>query len=126
MTEPHHGERRRWMRASPLATEDVVHCRLRGGEPALVVNLSRGGALLETSQRVLPGRRYVLHWRRAGRVCAVNARMLRASVLVVGPSRVVYQGAMAFDEESREFWELTTHSGTAVPICGGEPKKAVG
>ena len=91
-----------------------MHVRLRGGEPARVVNLSRGGALLETSQRVLPGRRYVVHWRRAGRVCAVSARLLRASVRAVGPSRVVYHGALAFDEDAREFWELATHTGTAV------------
>ena len=47
-------------------TRARMRAALRGGEPALLVNLSRGGALLETSQRVLPGRRYVLHWRRAG------------------------------------------------------------
>ena len=52
--------------------------------------------------------------------------MLRASVRAVGPSRVVYQGALAFDEDAREFWELTTHTGTSVPIRACEAKTTAG
>jgi hypothetical protein len=61
----------------------------------VVVNLSRGGALLESAARMLPGARAELQLT-GGRRRMVCGRIARCQVAHLDPLR--YRGAIVFDE----------------------------
>lgn len=50
-----HGERRRHPRVTPFEWQGGIRGRIRPGHDVLVIDLSEGGALVETSRRLTPG-----------------------------------------------------------------------
>ena len=50
-----HGERRRHPRVTPFDCQGGIRGRIRPGHDVLVIDLSEGGALVETSKRLTPG-----------------------------------------------------------------------
>jgi hypothetical protein len=73
--------------------------RLRTGDPLALVNLAQGGALLESSRRLLPGTTVVLQVSMDEGTLAIRAQVTRCTVHVLHSDSVQYRGAVAFAEE---------------------------
>lgn len=87
-------DRRRAPRVRPDTTAWQETALLRPGQEVLVINLSRGGALLESTTRMAPGGRAELHlFGHHRRV--VRGRIARCQIVHLYPLR--YAGAMVFD-----------------------------
>ncbi len=97
---PRRLERRRSQRRDHPADHGFVRARVRPGHDATLVNVSEGGALLETTRRLLPGVTLELQLHGSdGAVLAVRGRVLRASVARVRATAVTYRGALAFEHK---------------------------
>jgi len=90
-------ERRRASRRKVSADEPVGHARLRTGGQLRVIEASSWGALMETTERLLPGRHLDVHIVCAEGRMLVRSRVARAFVVKVEPGAVHYQVAFAFD-----------------------------
>jgi hypothetical protein len=91
-------ERRRSDRIES-ADSTWARVRLRTGHEISLVNVSGGGALVETSARLLPGTAIVLHVVANDRTIAVRARVTRCHVCaIVNDGGVRYRCAVAFTE----------------------------
>jgi hypothetical protein len=85
-------------RRSPRTTaHDVVAARVRPGRHASVIDLSAGGALIETFHRLLPGTTVELQVEATDRSATMRGRVVRCAVSQVRSSSVSYRGAIAFD-----------------------------
>ena len=102
-------ERRISPRVSALGNSGMDRARLRPGRSALVLNLSSGGALIETEWRLLPGLRVEVQLGEPAPVHRVAARVLRCHVSLVAREKIRYRGALAF-EQHLPFGEVTTHT----------------
>jgi hypothetical protein len=107
-------ERRATSRVSPRGGSVMSHARLRPGRTADVVDLSAGGALIETEWRLLPGARVELQFGQPASQLNVTGRILRCHVALLGRDRVRYRGALAF-ERRLSFGELKTQPGSSNP-----------
>lgn len=75
----------------------IVSARVRPGFGARLIDVSAGGALIETTHRLLPGAPVEL-WVETGTDRArVRGHVLRCAVVRVRPTWVCYRGAIAFD-----------------------------
>jgi hypothetical protein len=88
-------ERRRHRR-SAAADEGIVGARIRPGHVAVVVDVSAGGALIETSKRLLPGSPIDLMIETKHTAVAVHGRILRCSVAQLREDGVQYRAAVQF------------------------------
>jgi hypothetical protein len=79
------------------ADEPLGHARLRTGGKLRVVEASSWGALMETTERLLPGRHLDVHIVCAEGRMLVRCRVARAFVVKVEPGAVHYQVAFSFD-----------------------------
>jgi hypothetical protein len=90
--------RRRNVRRSVAVDEPLARARLRTGARLLVLDASSSGALVETTERLLPGRRLDAHlMTQDGRVL-VRGRVVRAYVSRVQPDAICYRAALVFDQ----------------------------
>src|SRR4051794_31487554 len=81
----------------------VVAARVRPGYDVTVINLSAGGALIESHRRLLPGAGVDLHLQSIGRAAEiVRGEILRCTVVRLRESVITYRGAIAF--ERRLWW----------------------
>jgi hypothetical protein len=87
-------ERRHTQRVAPEHTPWRRLAILRPGQEVTLINLSRGGALIESHTRLLPGTRAELQLS-GGVRCIVRGRILRCRVSSVNPLR--YEGAIVFE-----------------------------
>lgn len=101
-------ERRASPRVHGLATAGLDRARLRPGRTAQIVDLSSGGALIETDWRLLPGMRVEMQVGEPVPVFRVTGRILRCHVSLVGRERIRYRGALMFEEQV-PFGEPATH-----------------
>ena len=90
-------DRRRTRREKCVEEHGVISIRVRPGYEAAVVDLSAGGALIETNHRLRPGHGVELHMETKSRRASVRGRVLRCAVVQVRPSYVCYRGAIGFD-----------------------------
>jgi hypothetical protein len=79
--------------------EGMDRARLRPGRTADIVNLSSGGALIETDFRLLPGLRVEMQVGDPVPLIRVAARILRCHVVKVDGARIRYRGAVMFDKQ---------------------------
>jgi hypothetical protein len=77
--------------------EPLSRIRVRAGRELRVVNVSRGGALVEGDTRLLPGTRIDVHVVTAAGRTLVRSRIVRAYVSCVSSDYVLYRGALAFE-----------------------------
>lgn len=92
-------ERRRAIRRKRAELPWLRELRLRPGRDVALVNLSSGGALVETRTRLLPGARAVLRLTAAANSWTVPSSVSRAWVAAVEPEHgVTYRGVLVFDE----------------------------
>ena len=99
MADPVTGERRAWPRVPTRTGTEMCAGRLRPGRAAQILDLSEGGALIETDWRLLPGMRVELQLGEPIGLYRVTGRIVRCHVTLLDRERVRYRGAMAFDAE---------------------------
>jgi len=90
-------ERRQSARRTSVDEHFVLSARVKLGNEALVVDISAGGALVDTQSRVLPGATVELLLNTQTHVCAARGRILRCAVVRVGAQSVWYRAAIGFD-----------------------------
>ena len=91
-------ERRRHLRRSGADLGWVRAARLGPGLDAVLTDLSRGGARLETATRLRPGMKTVLRLSTADGELRASGEVVRAWVSALPPGRgVLYEGALRFD-----------------------------
>ena len=73
--------------------------RLRPGRTAHIVDLSAGGALIETDWRLLPGMRVEMQVGEPIPLFRVAGRILRCHVALLDRGRIRYRGALVFEEQ---------------------------
>lgn len=95
MTTP--PDRRQTRRHLDADEHGVVSARVRPGHRAKLIDISAGGALIETSHRLLPGTSVELHVETRSHRTNVRGRVLRCAIVLVRPSWVCYRGAIGFD-----------------------------
>jgi hypothetical protein len=67
------------------------------GHRARLIDVSSGGALIETNHRLLPGSEVELNVEKGTDRARVRGRVVRCNVVRVRPTWVCYRGAIAFD-----------------------------
>lgn len=92
-------ERRACARVSTMEQVAMANGRVRPGRTARIVDVSAGGALIETDWRLLPGTRAELQVGDPVTVHRVKGRIVRCHVALLDRERVRYQGAIAFEEQ---------------------------
>ena len=75
----------------------ILSTRVRPGHRAKLIDVSAGGALIETTHRLLPGTSIELHVETRSHRTNVRGRVLRCAIVLVRPSWVCYRGAIGFD-----------------------------
>jgi hypothetical protein len=77
----------------------MERARLRPGRTAPIVDLSSGGALIETDWRLLPGTRVEMQVGEPIPRFRVIGRILRCHVALLDRERIRYRGALMFEEQ---------------------------
>jgi hypothetical protein len=92
-------DRRAHVRLRPGELSSEVRARLRHGPLLTLIDLSAGGALIETSTRIAPGARVTLEFIRDGasRIMVMPTRIMRAEVASLRDG-VQYRGGCAFTD----------------------------
>jgi hypothetical protein len=92
-------ERRASPRVLALTMAGMERARLRPGRMAHIVDVSAGGALIETDWRLLPGTRVEMQLGEPVPVFRVAGRVIRCHVAALERERIRYRGALMFDEQ---------------------------
>ena len=90
-------DRRRMPRLHSVDHHRIVHARVRPGHGARIVDVSAGGALIDTTYRLLPGTSVELHVETRTRQTRIRGQVLRCSVVSLRSAHVCYRGAIRFD-----------------------------
>jgi len=90
-------DRRGARRMEAFEDHHIVSASVRPGHRARVIDVSAGGALIETSLRLLPGTSVELQVETGTDRTNVRGRVLRCAVVRLRPTWVCYRGAIAFD-----------------------------
>jgi hypothetical protein len=116
-------ERRRSIRYSHVEDHGIVSARIRPGHAATVIDVSAGGALVETPRRLLPGSTVEIQVERTEDRLAVRGTVSRCGVSRIHSTIVWYRGAIVFDsllpwfpESNAEGYRVLSHesrSGTS-------------
>jgi hypothetical protein len=92
-------ERRATRRYPGAEWPALASARLRPGHDVVVVNVSAGGALVETKARLTPGRHVTMRFVGPGACLVAAGHVLRCTVWRLDePSAVRYRAAVAFDQ----------------------------
>ncbi len=90
-------DRRYARRSRTIDEHGIERVRLRPGQDVTLVDVSAGGALIETERRLLPGSRVDLHLCGAARSVTIRGRVLRCAVASLGATAIAYRGAVEFE-----------------------------
>jgi len=93
-TDP--ADRRRVMRRIPDPAQGLSRVRLRTGRELTVVDVSPLGALVEGTQRLLPGTHVEVHINGGRGRVLLRARVVRCLVWSLASDALHYRGALAF------------------------------
>jgi hypothetical protein len=110
-------ERRRAPRRAVVADEPLCHARLRTGGQLRLVDVSGCGALVETTERLLPGRHLDAHVVSVEGRVLVRSRVARAFVWRLEADAIHYRAALAFDRSID-----IRADGYAVPVAFRPPE----
>jgi hypothetical protein len=91
-------ERRRQARSILAHEHGLVAVRVRPGHDVSLLNVSTGGALVETACRLLPGRVIELQLVGTDRRATVRGRVLRCGVVRVFAGSIWYRSAVEFEQ----------------------------
>lgn len=116
-------ERRQSVRWTTAADHGVLSARIKLGSEAIVIDMSAGGALVDTESRVRPGTAVELLLNTRSHVCASRGRILRCAVVRVGADVVWYRAAICFDRALP--WLVEDDGvGYEVPMADQRPARA--
>ena len=101
-------ERRASGRVLAFMVEGMERARLRPGRSAHILNLSAGGALIESDCRLLPGTRVDMQVGDPVPLFRVAGRIVRCHVTLLDRDRIRYRAALKF-EKPLPFGEVATH-----------------
>jgi hypothetical protein len=90
-------DRRRARRRRTIVDHGIVSARVRPGREASLLDVSAGGALVETTYRLLPGSSIELHVVTSERRASVRGGVLRSAVVGVRAAGMCYRSAIGFD-----------------------------
>jgi hypothetical protein len=93
----HSPDRRGVRRMDAFEEHRIESACVRPGHRARVIDVSAGGALIETNHRLLPGSEVELDVEKGTDRARVRGRVVRCSVVRIRPTWVCYRGAIAFD-----------------------------
>ncbi len=93
----HHTERRQSVRRRSMDEHGITATRIRPGHPASILDVSAGGALIETERRLLPGSCVELQLDRGNERIAARGSVCRCAVSRVQATSVWYRGAIVFE-----------------------------
>jgi hypothetical protein len=106
-------DRRQTARRGRVEDHGIVAVRIRPGHQAVMIDVSDGGALVETDHRLLPGTAVELMMETSTNKTAVRGRVLRSAVACVRPSSISYRGAIGFDRALAWYSDGTGEARTA-------------
>ena len=92
-------EKRSAPRLPPSAISNLRSIRLVAGPEVTLINISRGGALIETDALLVPNSLIAIRLVTADAVFLLRGRVLRSRASSFQGSALLYQSALAFDEE---------------------------
>ena len=98
-------ERRLGSRHEGPEGHGIQWMQVRPGHHAMLINISAGGALIETGHRLLPGSNVDLVLERSQRRASVRGRVLRCTVVRLQSASICYRGAIGFDRSLPWFVE---------------------
>ena len=113
-------DRRVALRHRRVEEHGIVSARVRPGYDVSLIDVSAGGALVESGYRLLPGARVELQFETSRLSAAVRGRVVRCSVSQLRSTSVCYRGAVAFDRHLPWFVDDGS-AGYAVPTCESRP-----
>ena len=90
-------DRRQTRRHRHVDEHGIVSTRVGPGYSAKLIDVSAGGALIDTSLRLLPGTTVELQVETRFDRASVRGRVLRCAIVRLRPSWVCYRGAIGFD-----------------------------
>ena len=90
-------DRRQARRRRTVHDHGIVSARVRPGREALLLDVSAGGALVETTFRLLPGAPIELHVATNDRKASVRGGVLRSAVVGVRATGMCYRSAIGFN-----------------------------
>ena len=109
---------------------EPVRARIRPGHVAALIDVSIGGALIETSRRLIPGAFVEICMETESRRASLRGRVLRCAVVSVRPSAVHYRAAIQFDSYLPWFVEddgcVVHEGGVASQVAGADATPRVG
>lgn len=120
-------DRRRSERATAVGMRWLRSVRLLPGRDIALINISSGGALIESETRLVPGAHVNLHLQSTGGRLQLRGRLLRCAVSAVAAERGLrYLGALAFERPFELPREDRSSVGYALPSLLGERRRGHG
>jgi hypothetical protein len=92
-------EKRSSPRLPPSTISNLKSVRLVAGPEVTLINISRGGALIETEAHLVPHSSVAIRLVAADAVLLLHGKVLRSRASSFQGSTLLYQSAIAFDEE---------------------------
>jgi PilZ domain len=89
----HASDRRVSPRHDQVQVHGIVAAQITPGANARLIDVSAGGVLVETNERLLPGASVEVHMTTRTERSSVRGHVLRCAVVRVRPSFVFYQGS---------------------------------
>ena len=93
--------------------------RVRPGHDVSVIDVSAGGALIETDHRLLPGTSVELYLHTTTHCATVRGRVLRCAIVGLQSNSVCYRGAIGFDRHLP--WFVDDSAEYSVPTAERRP-----
>jgi hypothetical protein len=110
---------RRHFHRTGIDEHAITSAHVRPGHLVAVIDVSTGGALIEMSQRLLPGAAVDLRLETTHRRTSLHGRVLRCAVIRLHPTAVFYRAAIAFDRQWPGFVESER---SEYPVPAGEDR----
>jgi hypothetical protein len=101
-------ERRQTPRRVDPEAHGIVRVRIRPGHDASLLNISCGGAAIDTAHRLLPGTVVELQLETLVRRASARGRVARCAVVRVEANRLWYRAALCFEEPIATLLPQTT------------------
>jgi PilZ domain len=107
-------DRRGAPRFEAVEEHGIVSASVRPGHRARLIDVSAGGALIETNHRLMPGKSMELQVEKEADRASIGGKVLRCVVVKLHPTWVCYRAAILFDKQ------LSWLVGKRAPAAGTE------
>ena len=109
------------------ASEEITRATLRPGCAVHIIDVSAGGALLQTERPLRPGARVHFQIVTKLRVFSLVANVLRCEVWMLDSLQgIVYRGALQFEQRCDFLWVAETPIESVLPVPYNPPPVPAG